>query len=177
MSTNRRMYKYALLKDASQIEKTFIDTFIDVSQYNSFALTHANGFVHMFDFIKRSHKITYSAVVKYVENAVADKYYIMLNISQCYYKQDGRFQHNYKTAEISREDLLSMLNDQKKDMRGEELCCIDDLDRVYYWDMMIFNRTYKWCLAITHETDTNGARLCFIACSNRDFSILNTQLD
>lgn len=163
LSHKKTTYEYQLLENTSEIEETFIDSFIDVSQYNNFALTHANGYVHMFDFIKGSQKISYGDVIKYVENLSNDTFYIMLNVSQCYCKQDGRFRHDYKTAEISPKDLLTMLNEQKKDMQGEKLCYVNDIDRTYCWDMMIFNRTYQWCFAVTHEVDSEGKRLCFMA--------------
>ena len=158
------MYNYHLLENSSEIEKAFMNSFIDTIEYDNFAVTHANGDVHMFDFIKESRKVFYGEIVKLVEDSSIDTYYIMLNISQCYCERDKTLKHDYKTAEVSRENLLVMLKDQMEDMRGEELCCVKNSDRTNYWDMMIFDCTCTWCVAITHEDDTNGNRLCFAAC-------------
>ena len=156
-------YKYNIIESSFEIESDFFNYFIDIDKYNNFAKENPNAHVHMFDFINESQKVFYSDVIKYIKKMSIGTYYIILNISQCYSKENKLFQHNYKIAEISHEDLMFILNDQLKDMQGEELCYMRNPSRVEYWDMMIFDATYKWCCAITHEDNTNGDRLCFIA--------------
>ncbi len=163
LDNEKNMYKYNLLRNSSEIEKNFINSFVELNEYNNFAITHANGFVHMFDFIKEAHIVSYGEVIKNIETISADTYYIMLNPSQCYCKEIKILQHDYKVAEISCKNLLALLNDQKEDMQGEELCYVRNPERTYYWDMVIFDHTYKWCLAITHEDNADGNRLCYIA--------------
>lgn len=153
------MCNYTIVFDNKDLEKIFMEQFVDKDKFDLFAKMHPDGNVHLFDFLKNSKVIKYKEIENILKAKSQNTFMIMWNLSQCY--KNGKFIHDYHFAQINKKDLMQMLLDQKKDMEGEKLCYYKDEIRASYWDMIIFDKNMTWYLTITHEDDITGDRLCF----------------
>lgn len=153
------MYKYKLLSSKKMIEK-FLEKFVDSERFNNTAILHNGYDVCLFDFFKNARIILYEEVMEYIRESIISNYIIMWNLTQRYV--NNYIYNDYKTGEIDKDDLIYILKDQQHDMCGNQLCFYNK-NRAEFWDLIIFDESLEWCIAITHEDNVDGNRLCLIS--------------
>ena len=153
------MYKYKSLNDKKITEK-FFEKFVDREKLKNTTILYNGYDVCLFDFIKNSRIILYEEVMEYIKKKFVSNFIILWNLTQRYV--DDNIYNNYKAGEIYRDDLIYILKDQQHDMCNNQLCYYNK-NRAEFWDLIIFDEMFMWCIAVTHEDNVDGNRLCFIS--------------
>ena len=130
--------------------------------YDAFLKQYPNTHAYASEFLRNSSVLSYDSVMEKIPHEGSDSFYIMWNLSAV---SDGISSPSFSPiiAAVSKADLLFMLHDQKNDMEDSKLIYCRNMERITFWDMIIFDDSFSWALAITHEDNEDGSRMCFSA--------------
>lgn len=134
------------------------NTFIDDKAYRACAQSHRGVRVYAADFLINPRRETFKNIFEEISNKDIDEFNIIICLSTIY---DNGYNDNWDYECLSKKELIQLLKFQEKDMEGETLLYVNDVELTKYWDIMIFDDTYLWTYVLTHEDDIDGSRLCY----------------
>ncbi len=143
----------------NDIFSKFIKLFIDEKSYLEYAKKYKRATIYAADFLINPRKETFKSICEEISNKDVDEFNIIICLSTIY---DNGYHDNLEYERLSKKELIQLLEIQKKDMEGEVLLYVKNVELIKYWDIMIFDDTYSWTYVLTHEDDVDSSRLCFI---------------
>lgn len=150
---------FEIIDDFSILSNSKLNHLIDFSKLSTFAKTHSGSGCNIAEFVRESTFTPFSTILQQIRTINLTAFSILWDLNCCYRSKmeiNCRYVRN-----INKQELLQLLEEQLEDMDGEELCFAKEIHRIPYWDMLIFDESYTWCMAITHEDLENGNRMCF----------------
>lgn len=135
------------------------NTFIDDKAFRACAQSHRGVRVYAADFLINPRRETFKSIFEEISNKDIDEFNIIICLSTIY---DNGFKDYLDYEHLSKKELIQLLKNQEKDMEGEALLYVNDVELTKYWDIMIFDDTYLWTYVLTHEDDVDGTRMCFV---------------
>ena len=137
----------------------FIKIFVNEKPYFEFAKNNKRTRIYASDFLINPHRESFKNIFEEVNNKDVDVFNIIICLSTIY---DNGFNDYLDYEHLSKKELIQLLKNQEKDMEGEALLYVNDVELTKYWDIMIFDDTYLWTYVLTHEDDVDGTRMCFV---------------
>lgn len=142
----------------TNIFSKFIKLFIDEKSYLYYAKKYKRTTIYAADFLIEPRRETFEHICEEISKKESDFFNIIICLSTIY---DNGYNDNFECERLSKKELIKILEIQEKDMCGEELLYVKNVEFIKYWDIMIFDDTYSWTCVLTHEDDVDGSRLCF----------------
>ena len=143
----------------TNIFSKFIKLFIDEKSYLYCAKKYKRATIYAADFLINPRRETFKRICEEISNKDVDEFNIIICLSTIY---NNGYNDNLEFERLSKKKLIQLLEIQEKDMEGEALLYVKNVEHIKYWDIMIFDDTYSWSCVLTHEEDVDGSRLCFI---------------
>ncbi len=136
----------------------FIKLFIDEKSYLDYAKNHNRARIYAADFLINPSRETFKSIFEEISNKDIDEFNIIICLSTIY---DNGYNDNLDYERLSKKELIQLLKVQEKDMEGEALLYVNNVELTKYWDIIVFDDTYLWTFVLTHEDDIDGSRLCY----------------
>lgn len=155
------MHKNLHYIDNPIVISKFFDAFIDENRCFGTLKSFENVSVYLFDFFGNYREVSYENVLNGLKLKPTSVFYVMSNLSFVY-QQNKEIPQICRVFKMEKDELLSLLYEQKKDMRNDAIFYYNE-EREELWDLIIFDTTYQWALSVTHEENEDGCRLCLEA--------------
>ena len=155
-----------ILNDFESLSKSNLNRLIDFPALALFAQNHKGGDINPVEFIRDGKMVSFSYILDHIRALDNTTFSILWDPHCCY--NVGLEIRCRQQSNISKTALLCLLDQQLEDMKEEALLYARDIQRIPYWDMLIYDDTFDWCLSITHEDADDGNRMCFVRMTEKE---------
>lgn len=147
-----------IICDYEHLSRSKLNKIVDFEALRLFAMKHKGIGVNLAEFVRDANVVSFSYVRERIRSLDTSVFIVLWDLNCCY---NSTMEISYRECiHLSKKDLLNLMKLQLEDMDGEILCFVKDIQRVPYWDMLIYDETYTWCMSITHEDADDGTRMC-----------------